>query len=136
MDRTIEIMDEYYLGREDWDTIVELGVGDNADTLALKKISTATKTAFTKKYNSRDHPVAFHKAEMLGKAPKKLAAAGPAPDLEEAFDVSFGFCPVIFRFSLGHVCGYKREANQGLHTCRWTMRCQRRMRRRKSRTTA
>ena len=39
------------------------------------------------RYNSRDHPVAFHKAEALGKAPKKLAATGPAPDLEEAFDV-------------------------------------------------
>lgn len=40
------------------------------------------------RYNSRDHPVAFHKAEALGKVPKKIAAAGPAPDLEEAFDVS------------------------------------------------
>ncbi|KAI0717599.1 DNA replication factor C, large subunit [Cerioporus squamosus] len=87
VDDTIEFMDEYFLTREDWDTIVELGVGDNADTHVLKKISTATKTSFTKKYNSRDHPVAFHKAEVLGKAPKKIAAAGPAPDLEEAFDV-------------------------------------------------
>lgn len=40
------------------------------------------------RYNSRDHPIAFHKAETLGKVPKKLASAGPAPDLEEAFDVS------------------------------------------------
>ena len=32
--------------------------------------------------------MAFHKAEALGKAPKKISAAGPAPDLEEAFDVS------------------------------------------------
>ncbi|RDX48557.1 DNA replication factor C, large subunit [Lentinus brumalis] len=87
VDDTIEFMDEYFLTREDWDTIVELGVGDNNDTQVLKKISTATKTSFTKKYNSRDHPVAFHKAEALGKAPKKIAAAGPAPDLEEAFDV-------------------------------------------------
>ena len=92
MDDTIEFMDEYFLSREDWDTIVELGVGDNVDTQVLKKISTATKTSFTKKYNARDHPIAFHKAEALGKAPKKLAAAGPAPDLEEAFDVS-ALCP-------------------------------------------
>lgn len=42
------------------------------------------------RYNSRDHPIAFHKAETLGKVPKKLASAGPAPDLEEAFDVSMG----------------------------------------------
>ncbi|KAI0709836.1 DNA replication factor C, large subunit [Earliella scabrosa] len=87
VDETIEFMDEYLLCREDWDTIVELGVGDKSESLVTKKISTATKTAFTKKYNSRDHPVAFHKAEALGKAPKKISAAGPAPDLEEAFDV-------------------------------------------------
>lgn len=34
-----------------------------------------------------DHPIAFHKATDLGKAPKKLAG-GPAPDLEDVFDVS------------------------------------------------
>ena len=34
-----------------------------------------------------EHPVAFHKAVDLGKAPKKIAAAGPVPDLEEAFEV-------------------------------------------------
>ncbi|KAI0333409.1 DNA replication factor C, large subunit [Cubamyces sp. BRFM 1775] len=87
VDDVIEVMDEYFLTREDWDTIVELGVGDRADTIVTKSITTATKTSFTKKYNSRDHPVAFHKAENLGKVPKKLASAGPAPDLEEAFDV-------------------------------------------------
>ncbi|KAH9887675.1 DNA replication factor C large subunit [Cubamyces lactineus] len=87
VDDVIEVMDEYFLTREDWDTIVELGVGDRADTIVTKSISTATKTAFTRKYNSRDHPVAFHKAENLGKVPKKLASIGPAPDLEEAFDV-------------------------------------------------
>ncbi|KAI0640589.1 DNA replication factor C, large subunit [Trametes meyenii] len=87
VDDVIDFMDEYFITREDWDTIVELGVGDRLDTLVTKGISTATKTSFTKKYNSRDHPIAFHKAEALGKAPKKLAAAGPAPDLEEAFDV-------------------------------------------------
>ena len=46
---TIEFMDEYFLTREDWDTIVELGVGDHIDGNVLKKISTATKTSFTKK---------------------------------------------------------------------------------------
>jgi replication factor C subunit 1 len=45
----IERMDEYYLSREDWDTVVELGVDQNKDDLVLKKISTATKTTLTKK---------------------------------------------------------------------------------------
>ncbi|OBZ65494.1 hypothetical protein A0H81_14619 [Grifola frondosa] len=86
VDEVISRMDEYFLTREDWDTIVELGLDQYKDSVVLKKISTATKTSFTKKYNSRDHPIAFHKAESLGKVPKKIAAAGPVPDLEEAFD--------------------------------------------------
>ncbi|KAJ7699640.1 DNA replication factor C, large subunit [Mycena rosella] len=83
----IEKMDEYYLTKEDWDTIVELGVDDKKDDLVLKKISTATKTTLTKKYNAAQHPIPFYKATDLGKVPKKLAG-GPAPDIEDAFDVS------------------------------------------------
>lgn len=49
MDTVIERMDDYFISREDWDTIVELGVDQNKDDLVLKKISTATKTSFTKK---------------------------------------------------------------------------------------
>lgn len=86
VEEVIERMDGYYLSKEDWDTIVELGVDDRKDDLVLKKISTAVKTALTRKYNSTEHPIPFHKAHDLGKVPKKLAA-GPAPDLEEAFDM-------------------------------------------------
>ncbi|KAJ3513370.1 hypothetical protein NLJ89_g2988 [Agrocybe chaxingu] len=84
VDEVITLMDDYFLSREDWDTIVELGVDDKKDDLMLKKIPAATKTAFTRKYNSSEHPIPFHKAQDLGKAPKKLAG-GPAPDLEEAY---------------------------------------------------
>ena len=42
-------MDIYYLSKEDWDTIIELGVGDRKDDIVLKKIAPATKTAFTRK---------------------------------------------------------------------------------------
>ena len=45
----IEHMDEYYLSKEDWDTIVELGVGPNQDAAILKKMNTATKSSFTRK---------------------------------------------------------------------------------------
>lgn len=45
----IEYMDEYYLSKDEWDAVVELGVGDSKDDKILKKISTATKTAFTRK---------------------------------------------------------------------------------------
>lgn len=49
VDDVIERMDEYYLSKEDWDTIVELGVGDQRDELVLKKLTPATKTALTRK---------------------------------------------------------------------------------------
>jgi len=80
----IERMDDYYLSKEDWDTILELGVDDKKDQIVAKSISTATKTALTKKYNASEHPIPFHRAQDLGMAPKKLAG-GPAPDLEEVY---------------------------------------------------
>jgi len=86
VDDVIASMDDYYVSREDWDTVVELGLGEQKDDVVLKKIATATKTALTRKYNARDHPIPFHKAQDLGKVPKKLPG-GPAPDLEEAFDM-------------------------------------------------
>lgn len=42
-------MDEYFLSKDEWDTLVELGVGSHKDELVLKKVVTATKTSFTKK---------------------------------------------------------------------------------------
>ena len=49
IDDVIEYMDEYYLSKEDWDTIVELGLDQNKDLLVLKKISTSTKASFTRR---------------------------------------------------------------------------------------
>jgi replication factor C subunit 1 len=49
VEEVIERMDEYYLSREDWDTVVELGVGDRKDDVLLKKIPATTKAAFTRK---------------------------------------------------------------------------------------
>jgi replication factor C subunit 1 len=48
IEEVIGYMDEYYLGKEDWDAFVELGVDTMKDELILKKIPTATKTAFTR----------------------------------------------------------------------------------------
>jgi replication factor C subunit 1 len=42
-------MDEYYLSREDWDTVIELGVDVQKDDIVNKLIKPATKTSFTKK---------------------------------------------------------------------------------------
>ena len=48
VEEVISYMDEYYLGKEEWDAFVELGVDTMKDELILKKIPTATKAAFTR----------------------------------------------------------------------------------------
>jgi len=80
-------MDDYYLSKEDWDAIVELGVGDkDYETVLKKKISAPAKAALTRKYNASEHPIPFYKATDLGKAPKKLVA-DQVPDHEDAFEL-------------------------------------------------
>jgi replication factor C subunit 1 len=49
VDEVVTFMDEYFISRDDWDTLVELGVDEHKDELVLKKISAATKTSFTRK---------------------------------------------------------------------------------------
>lgn len=82
VDQVVATMDDYYLTKEDWDAILEMGIGPDTNGEALlKKIPSTVKSAFTRSYNKVDHPVAFYKA-TTGK-PKKVAGAGPAPDLED-----------------------------------------------------
>jgi replication factor C subunit 1 len=46
------------------------------------------------RYNTSEHPIPFHKAQDLGKVPKKLAG-GPAPDLEEAYVCALFLCVAV-----------------------------------------
>ncbi|BEI84694.1 hypothetical protein CcaverHIS002_0500950 [Cutaneotrichosporon cavernicola] len=86
IDGTIETMDEYYLGKDDWDAFVELGVGDMSEEKVLKMIPSATKASFTRTYNKRDHPIAFHKGDMFAASRKKVAAEGEQPDNDAVFE--------------------------------------------------
>ncbi|ODN75992.1 hypothetical protein L202_05958 [Cryptococcus amylolentus CBS 6039] len=86
LDETIEYMDGYFLGKDDWDAFVELGVDTMKEDLILKKIPGATKSAFTRQYNKQDHPIAFHKSDMFAVSKKKIADQGPAPDNEDVFE--------------------------------------------------
>lgn len=61
IEETIDIMDYYYLSKEDWDIIIDFGVGNQKGDMILKKIPTKLKTAFTRKYNSTTHPTAIYK---------------------------------------------------------------------------
>ncbi|KAE8209669.1 hypothetical protein CF327_g6374 [Tilletia walkeri] len=84
IDEVIQMMDDYYLGIEDRDAVIELGVGSHDGETALKQIPSATKAAFTRKYNAGTHPMAFIKTFDISKA-KPLKGA-EAPDVEEAFE--------------------------------------------------
>ena len=42
-------MDDYFLNREDWDAIVELGLDQYNEAIIGKKITAVTKTALTRK---------------------------------------------------------------------------------------
>ena len=101
----IDFMDSYYLTKEDYDAIMELGVGPmdmveegdkdknkGGDDPKVKKIDTQTKAAFTRTYNSRNHPMPFVKATAMVGASKAGGAGSGAkrekPDLEEAIEDS------------------------------------------------
>ncbi|CCF39974.1 replication factor RFC1 C terminal domain-containing protein [Colletotrichum higginsianum] len=81
VDEIIALMDSYYLTRDDFDAIQELGVGPQAEGRA--DIESKTKAAFTRTYNAMSHPIPFMKASNVME-PKK--AAKQAPDLEEAIE--------------------------------------------------
>ncbi|KAF7523132.1 hypothetical protein G7054_g11888 [Neopestalotiopsis clavispora] len=82
VDEVIDLMDSYFLTREDFDSIKELGVGYMDEELV--SIETQTKSTFTRLYNQKAHPIPFMKASNVGAAPKK--AAKDVPDLEEAIE--------------------------------------------------
>lgn len=77
----IDLMDSYFLTREDFDAIQELGVGPMDEERV--KIESKTKAAFTRTYNAMSHPVPFMKASNVV-APK--AQPKEVPDLEEAVE--------------------------------------------------
>jgi len=47
----IDKLDAYYLSKDDWDTLMSLSLEKNE----MEKIPSATKSAFTREYNSREH---------------------------------------------------------------------------------
>jgi replication factor C subunit 1 len=85
IDEMIELMDEYYLTKEDFDSIIELSLGPNNGDELMKNVAPNVKAAFTRKYNAASHPMAFQKAGgiVATKGGKK-----DKPDVEDAFEDS------------------------------------------------
>lgn len=72
IEEVIEMMDYYYLSKEDWDSLLEFGIGNCKGELITKKLTTKTKSAFTRKYNTMSHPVAIYKTgNSVGKRQEK-----------------------------------------------------------------
>ncbi|KAL7624026.1 DNA replication factor C complex subunit Rfc1 [Parahypoxylon ruwenzoriense] len=86
----IELMDSYFLTRDDFDSIKELGVGPQDE--GLINIDTQTKATFTRQYNAMSHPIPFIKASSVA-APKM--ASRDKPDLEEAIDEGYDDAEVV-----------------------------------------
>ena len=77
----IELMEYYYLNREDLDNVLEL-VHDFKRQDPWKDIPTQVKSSFTRKFNQLTHVVPY--AEGVVTKGRAKAAPGPQPDLEEA----------------------------------------------------
>ncbi len=77
----ISTMDAYYINKEDFDSLLELGVGKQDKEQVLGKISSVVKSGFTKQYNKGTHAIRLmseFKAEKKGKVEKA--------DFEEVLD--------------------------------------------------
>jgi replication factor C subunit 1 len=83
VDDVIDFMDSYFLTREDWDALVELGLGPMDESKV--KLDTQTKSTFTRLYNQRTHPLPYMKASNVV-APKNVPKE--KPDIEDAIDES------------------------------------------------
>ncbi|ORY80909.1 replication factor RFC1 C terminal domain-domain-containing protein [Protomyces lactucae-debilis] len=80
----MELMDEYYLNKDDYDSLIELGMAGEE-----LQIDTTTKSAFTRIYNKAAHPVAFLPTAASGAATQaRKMSKEAAPDIEDALELS------------------------------------------------
>ncbi|ORX67090.1 DNA replication factor C, large subunit [Linderina pennispora] len=82
-DAVIEIMDHYYLNKDNWDSMLELHLHGTA---ILKQIPAPVKSSFTREYNKRSHPIAFQSHAGASAARAAASAAAIKPDDEGIVD--------------------------------------------------
>ncbi|KAK9765690.1 DNA replication factor C complex subunit Rfc1 [Basidiobolus ranarum] len=80
----MELMDEYYLNKDDWDSLIDMGVGSFSGEKILSKIPTNVKSNFTRTYNKTSHPTPFLKAS--GVKAGRGTASESVPDLEDVVE--------------------------------------------------
>ncbi|SCV03207.1 LAMI_0H06304g1_1 [Lachancea mirantina] len=79
----IELMDDYYLSKEDWDSVMDFMIGSDKTDMIIKKIPTAVKSGFTRSYNASTHPVAIYRTGSTTSIGGKSKAT---PDFEDVVD--------------------------------------------------
>ena len=80
----IDFMDQYYLTKDDYDALMELGLGPmDQQNISL---DTQTKAAFTRTYNAASHPVTHLKPGAGGGMKLGGSIKRDKPDLEEAVE--------------------------------------------------
>ncbi|KAJ3184567.1 hypothetical protein HDU87_003968 [Geranomyces variabilis] len=84
IDEVIEFMDDYYLSREDRESVFSLGLGKGKNR-PEEKIPANVKSAFTRMYNKGSHPTAVLNV-VVSKSKGRTSAAAPVPDFEDAID--------------------------------------------------
>ncbi|GJQ09946.1 hypothetical protein GpartN1_g1737.t1 [Galdieria partita] len=83
----IEKLDSYYLSKDDWDTLMSLSL-EQKGHLELDKIPTATKTAFTREYNSREHRVSTASAVKVHKVTESVPVERDEDSVQEEKEVA------------------------------------------------
>lgn len=86
IDQVLALMDEYYLTKEDWDNMMDMGVGRGRMDAKLKRITTSVKTQFTRRYNAYSHPTIIYKTGSTTRIskPEKSGYSGDVIDDDKA----------------------------------------------------
>jgi replication factor C subunit 1 len=84
IESVIQLMDSYYINREDWDSILEIGFA-NLGT----EIPTKVKSGFTRLYNKTSHLSPFAQDSVKKSKSKSFSLVDDMnmPDVEEAVEV-------------------------------------------------
>lgn len=80
--QVMDLMDAYYITKEDWDFIMEFS---KASETRAQKIPTAVKSAFTRAYNSTSHAMPFMK-NIDTKVSAGAAVKTEVPDIEDVIE--------------------------------------------------
>lgn len=86
VNEVVKFMDDYYLSKDDWDSLLELGIGVNDGEEIARRIPTTVKSSFTRTWNKGSHPVPFIASSVVTVA--KGRTVTEVPDVEDAVEVS------------------------------------------------